>query len=102
MPPAWERSYRASLHPAIGCGCISASIRRRALPGGRLHLALRRRGRLALIDRRYPERGDAVAALPQHLEAEPVEGECLPRLRDDARFVDDESGDRSRLFVRQM
>src|SRR5665213_2829633 len=72
------------------------------LPAGRSGLAVRLRGRLGLVERRHPQRGDAVAILPQHLETETVEGECLPGLRDDARFVNDEPGYRGRLFVRQM
>ena len=35
--------------------------------------------------------------LSQHAEAEAVEGEALPRLRDRARLVDDEAGDGGRL-----
>ncbi len=66
---------------------------RRVSAGGR---------RLDAVQRRDPQRRDAVAGLAQHLEAEAVEGEGLARLGDDARLVDDEAGDGGRLVVGQV
>jgi hypothetical protein len=48
------------------------------------------------------EGGDAVLVLPEHLEAEAVEGEGLAGLGNDPRLVDDEAGDGGCLLVRQL
>src|SRR5665213_1012185 len=52
--------------------------------------------------RHNAERGDAVALLAHHAEAEAVEGEALADVGDRARFVDDEAGDGGGLGVRQV
>src|SRR5215468_10218734 len=49
-----------------------------------------------------PQRLEAIAVSPQHLEPEAVECEALTRLRDRTRLVNDEARDGSRLRVGQV
>ena len=51
---------------------------------------------------RHLQRGDAVANLAQHFEAEAVETEHLTGFGNGAGFVDHEAGDRRRLLVGQI
>src|ERR1700685_4504868 len=59
-------------------------------------------GRYLARERGDAQCSDAIAGLAQDVKAEAVEGEALSRLRDRARFVDDDARDGGGLVVRDI